>query len=127
MGKLREFKKEWKRVFDPNKPGAQVFRAACKWAYRIRGVLLAIPVAIVAVVLAIRNLAVLPTNVGFILQESGGFAHTVNKTFAVFGPLGVTALCLLLMFCSKRVIYPWLVSVFSLALPVVILLVNTFA
>lgn len=126
MGKFDNFKKEWKAVFDPNKPFNQVFRSVCKWVYKLRSIVLAIPVAVTAVILAVRNMAVLPAKVGFDLQATGEFTYLVGKTTAVMGPLAVTAICLLLMFCSKRVVYPWLVSLFSLALPVVILLVNTF-
>lgn len=126
MGKYDEFKKEWNTVFDKDKPKKQVFRSACKWAYKLRSILLAIPVAITAVILAVRNMALLPAKVGFNLQASGEFSFLVVKSIAVMGPLAVTAVCLLMMFCSKRVFYPWLISLFSLLLPIVILLVNTF-
>ena len=69
----------------------------------------------------------LPAKVGLELQASGEFTEMVDKSVAVFGPLAVTVVCLVLMFCSKRVVYPWLISVFSLLLPVLILLLNTFA
>lgn len=130
MGKYKEIKDDFgeafEEVFDPNKTKEQKFRSARKWAYRLRSILLAIPVVFFSVVLALRNLAMLPAKVGFDMQASGEFAYTMSKSLAVMGPLAVTAVCLLLMFCSKKVIYPWLISVFSLALPVVIYLVNTF-
>ena len=50
----------------------------------------------------------------------------VEKGIAVMGPLAVTAACLLLMFLSRRVVYPWLVSIFSLALPLLIYITNVF-
>lgn len=103
-----------------------VFAQIGKWIYRLRSILLAIPVGVAAVILAIRNMAKLPVKVGFDLQSSGEFTYLVSRNVAVLGPLAVTALCLLFMFCSKRVTYPWLISIFSLLLPVVILLVNTF-
>jgi len=102
------------------------FRYGCKWVYRLRSIFLAVPVAMAAVILAIRNLAKLPDKVGFDLQSTGEFTYLVDKSVAVMAPLAVTALCLLMVFLSKRVAYPWLVSLFSLLLPVVILLVNTF-
>lgn len=97
-----------------------------KWAYRLRSVILAIPVAVGAVILAIYNQANLPAQVGINLQASGEYAQMVGKGVAVFGPLAVTAVCLLMMFCSRKVLYPWLISLFSLALPLVILLTNAF-
>jgi len=45
---------------------------------------------------------------------------------AVMGPLALTALCLVMVFCSKRVVYPWLISIFSLVIPIVIWITNVF-
>ena len=97
-----------------------------KWAYRLRSVLLAIPVVVAAITLAIRNMARLPAKVGLDMLASGEFQFVVSKSIAVLGPLAVTAVCLLLMFASRKVIYPWLISVFSLLLPAVIYWTNVF-
>lgn len=97
-----------------------------KWAYRLRSVVLAIPVAVGAVFLALFNQAKLPSEVGIILQANGEYAHMVGKGVAVLGPLALTAVCLLMVFCSRKVLYPWLISVFSLVLPLVLLLTNSF-
>ena len=96
------------------------------WIYRYRGVLLAIPVAALSVVMAIYNFFRLPALVGFGLQPSGEYALLIGKGVAIMGPLAISSLCLLLMFCSRKAIYPWLISVFSLVLPLIILLTNTF-
>ena len=77
-------------------------------------------------ILAMRNAVNLPAQVGINLQTSGEYALEISRILAVMGPLAVTAVCLLLMFCSRRVIYPWLISLFSLILPVLILITNTF-
>lgn len=95
-------------------------------AYKLRSVLLAIPVAVGAIALAVRNMVKLPQQVGLNLLASGEYAMTVSRGVAVIGPLAVTAVCLLLMFCSRRVVYPWLISLFSLTLPLLILITNTF-
>ena len=97
-----------------------------KWVFRLRSIGLALPVAGAAVLLALYNMATLPSQVGLDLQASGEYAQMVSKTVAVFGPLGLTAVCLLLMFCSRRVVYPWLISIFSLVLPILILISNIF-
>ena len=101
-------------------------RTLWKWLYRLRSVVLAIPVAASALFLAIFNQAKLPAQVGIILQENGEYAHMVGKGVAVLGPLALTAVCLLMMFCSRKVLYPWLISLFSLVLPLVVLLTNSF-
>lgn len=97
-----------------------------KWAYKLRSVLLAIPVAIGAVILAIFNQINLPDVVGVNIQASGEYAETVSKAVAVFGPLAITAVCLLMVFLSKKVLYPWLISLFSLVLPLLIYISNFF-
>lgn len=101
-------------------------RSVWKWAFRLRSVILAIPVAVGAVVLAIFNQANLPDMVGINMQASGEYAQMVGKGVAVLGPLAVTAVCLLMTFCSRKVLYPWLISLFSLALPLLIYFTNTF-
>lgn len=97
-----------------------------KWAYRLRSVILAIPVAAGAAILAIHNQAKLPEAVGINIQASGEYAQTVSRSVAVLGPLAVTAVCLLMVFCSKKVLYPWLISLFSLVLPLLIYITNVF-
>lgn len=101
-------------------------KAGWKWAYKLRSVILAIPVAAGAVILAIHNQARLPATVGVNIQASGEYAQMVSKSVAVLGPLAVTAVCLLMVFCSRKVLYPWLISVFSLLLPLLIYITNVF-
>ena len=92
----------------------------------MRAVLLSIPVIIGAIVLAILNISRLPDQVGLDMLAVGEFQVTVAKGIAVMAPLALTTVCLLLVFCSKKVLYPWLISVFSLVLPVVLWLSNMF-
>lgn len=94
--------------------------------YNMRSVLLALPVIVIAIIQAIVNIAKLPSKVGLDMMASGEFQFLVSKGLAVMGPLILTCLCLLLMFCSKKVLYPWLISIFSLALPIVLWLTNSF-
>ena len=97
-----------------------------KHLVKLRKVFLAVPVGWAAVILALRNMQLLPAEVGLNLQQDGKFAIEIARELAVLGPVAVTALCLLLMFCSRRTLTPWFVSVVSLALPLIILLTNTF-
>ena len=97
-----------------------------KWIYMLRSVLLSIPVVIAAVWMALQALVKLPEQVGILLLETGEFHWMVTRQVAAFGPLAVTAACLLMMFCSRRVLYPWLISIFSLVIPFVIYITNVF-
>jgi hypothetical protein len=45
---------------------------------------------------------------------------TISRDAAVYGPAMLTAACLVMMIFSKRTLYPFLISVFSLCLPLVI-------
>jgi len=94
--------------------------------YRLRKVFLAIPVVYYAMKLASYNTENLPELVGVNLQASGAFAETISRDMAVMGPLAVTAACLLLMFFSRKALWPWAVSVFSLVLPILILVSNIY-
>ena len=97
-----------------------------KWIYRLRGLLLAIPVAVVAIRLAMQNAERLSETVGIYLLSDGSYQWMVARSAAVMCPLAVTAACLCLMFCSRRVVFPWLISVFTLVLPWLIYITNVF-
>ena len=96
------------------------------WIYRLRGLILAAPVAYAAIWLANYNMNHLPEPVGLNLQTTGEFATTVSLEMAVYGPLGLTLACLALMLCSRKVMYPWAISIFTLALPVLLLISNIY-
>ena len=92
-----------------------VLRLTFKWAYKLRSLVLSIPVAVVALALAVRNLAQLPAQVSFQLLSK---EFVISKGIAVSLPVAITAVCLCMMLMSKKMLYPWLISVFSLVLPV---------
>ena len=94
--------------------------------YRLRAVFLAIPVAWYALKLAAYNSSHLPEEVGINLQSSGEFAMTISRELAVTAPLGVTAACIVLMFASRKALYPWAVSIFTLILPLLLLFSNQY-
>lgn len=96
------------------------------WAYKLRSLFLSIPVVVGAVYLAVHNSQKLPENVGIDLLETGAFSQMISRGEAVLIPLAVTGFCLLMMYLSKRVFYPWLISVFSLVLPLLIYITNVF-
>lgn len=94
--------------------------------FRLRKFVLAAPVVYYALKLASMNMEKLPEQVGLNLQSTGEFAVTISRSLAVTGPLGLTAGCLLLMFCSRKALYPWAISVFTLALPLLLLVSNVY-
>jgi hypothetical protein len=98
------------------------------WRYikAFKKVWLTIPVVVGAIMLALHNLTHLPKVVGLNLQTDGVFALQIPRGTAVFAPLVITLICLLLMWCSRRTLTPWFACLVSLALPVVILIMNTF-
>jgi hypothetical protein len=94
--------------------------------YRLRSVFLAIPVIFTALRLAAYNSEHLPLLVGLNLQSNGEFARMISRQSAVTFPLMITGACLVLTFLSRKSIYPWLISVFSLAIPVLLLVTNIY-
>ena len=96
------------------------------WIYKLRSVLLALPVVAAAFLLAKENMEKLPELVGINMQTTGEFAMMIERDVAVFAPLIVTAACLLMMIISRKVLYPWLISVFSLVIPLLLWFTNIF-
>lgn len=134
---LESFGEKWQKISQGARPviesGSDFCKRACdsiiyvwKYVVKLKKVILAVPVGIGAVWLALKNLTELPETVGLNLQSDGTFTMLIARELAVLGPIAITALCLLLMFGSKRTLTPWLVSVFSLAIPLLILITNTF-
>lgn len=104
----------------------RVVATIARACYGLRGVFIAIPVGLTAVYLARRNMEILPETVGINLLASGEYQFVVDRNVAVMGPLAITAACLLLVFLSRKTLYPWLISVFSLVLPLLIWVTNVF-
>ena len=105
---------------------ANVIGMVCTWIFRLRKVFMTIPVVYLAIRIAVANMNRLPEYVGLNLQSNGEFAMMVTRGYAVFGPLVVTAFCLLLMFCSRKTLFPWIISIFTLVLPYLIYLTNLY-
>ena len=101
-------------------------RVIGQWIYKLRSVILAVPIVIASIVLAVQNMNRLPPYVGINMQPSGEYAMVLERSVAVMLPLLVTAGCLLMVFLSKKVLYPWLISVFSLVLPLLLWITNVF-
>lgn len=118
-------------------PGLEKFRAVVAkinyvinligvWLFRLRKLVMAAPVVYYALKLASYNMEHLPEQVGINLQSTGEFAQTITRNLAVTGPLALTGACLLLMFCSRKAMYSWAISIFTLALPLLLLFSNVY-
>ncbi len=140
---------KWRQLRDKMHPGMQKAAHICKvvwkklrilggYLYRLRSIVLAAPVAAAAAVLAVINLGRLPqvveiTKVSIDPQAQDSLfgclvigVDYISRETAVLVPLVLTVGCLLLTLCSKRTFYPWIVSVFSLVLPLFLLLSNMY-
>ena len=95
----------------------QVLAMIGRFFYRFRKIFMAIPVVIASAYLANRNAGMLPETVGIFIQANGQYLLTISRQVAVGAPLVVTGACLVLMFCSRRALYPWIISLFTLVLP----------
>lgn len=109
--------------YDPKKSAGENFKSVLRWVFRLRGVALSVPVAVVAVILAVNNAAVLP---GPLEIGAGQNVITLSKSVLIMGPLALTALSILMTLFSKRVVYPWLISLFTLLLPLALWFTMTF-
>lgn len=120
------FKEIWGKVYKIYKKAEEVISIIYRCIFKLRKVILAIPVVYLAIRIAIANLQRLPEAVGINMQSSGEFAMMVTRNYAVYGPLGVTLFCLILMFFSRKTIYPWIISIFTLVLPYLLYFTNMY-
>lgn len=137
MNNLEQFSQKWNDFYTKMQPGLEKTGTVCRktgdilaligtWIWRLRKIFMAIPVIWLAFYLARLNTNMLPELVGIGLQNSGEYVKFITREAAVRGPLVITGACLLLMMLSRKTLYPWLISLFSLALPLLALLTNLF-
>lgn len=128
MNQLQQWSARSRELYQKVQPGLQktgeILRLIGLWIWRLRKFILAVPVVYLSLTLARLNYNLLPDMVGIDLQTTGAYARLITRQAAIYGPLAVTAGCMLMMFLSRKTLYPWLISLFSLALPLVILLTN---
>ena len=101
-------------------------KKAWPWVWQARKLLLAVPVVYLMLYFARLNWNVLPEQVGLNLQTTGEYAQYITKELAVYGPMGVTGGCLAMMFLSRKTVYPWMICMFSMLLPLLLLITNIF-
>ena len=137
MKQMEQLTAKWNELREKAAPHLQKVQAiwqkvmkywliARPWIWQFRKVLLALPVVYLALYFARLNWNVLPDLVGINLQSSGDYARYVSKELAVYVPLGVTGGCLTMMFLSRKTVYPWMICMFSMLLPLLVLITNVF-
>ena len=124
---VEKLKKFWGKVTLVSNKIDEFGTAVYRFCFKIRKIVLAAPVVYYAVKFAMDNAERLPETVGLNMQSNGQFAVLVTRNYAVYGPLGVTLFCLLLMFFSRKTIFPWVISIFTLVLPWLIYLTNIYS
>lgn len=114
----------WTQVKTTMAPADRVIGTIGKWIWRLRGLFMAIPVVILAWKLAAYCNVNLPENVGVNLLSTGEFQQYISRQSAVMVPFYITLGCLGLMCCSRKPLALWVVSIFSMAIPLLLLLTN---
>ena len=135
MTGFAEFREKWNAFWDDVRTTMapvdrvvgvirDVFSFIFRWIYRLRGILISIPVAIAAWKLALYNKVNLPAEVGLNLLSNGEFAQMIPLQSAVMVPFFITIGCLAMVLCSRKILYPWAISIFTLSIPLLLLLTN---
>ena len=126
--KLPGFLGKWQdgygRLRKKMEPVDRVMTSVGKVLYHLRKVFMAIPVVYLAMRVFVYAKEKLPQEVGILLQENGGYRYIVDKAQALNLCLIVTGGCLVMMFLSRKIVYPWVISLFSLVLPLFLVLSN---
>lgn len=126
MSLFATIEKKWNAMRANPELTRKKFRKVGVFIRQYRGVLACVPVAVAMIWLAVRNGAVLPEMVGINLLADGTFSMMVARPVAVLTPLLVTLVCIFLTACSKRTLFPWMVSVLSLLIPLLIWFTNVY-
>ncbi len=124
---------KWEKFHDKTQPfwggmekTGNILKIIGSYFVKLWPVIISIPVAVMAVILAIKNAGRLPDPVGINLLSSGDFGLLMPKLVVVLAPLLLTAVCIVMTIFSKRTLFPWLVSVFTLVLPILIWITNIY-
>ena len=123
---VQKSKEIFGKIYRAYKKVEEVISVIYRCVFKLRKVFMAIPVVYLAVKIAILNMQRLPEAVGLNLQSTGEFALYVTREYAVFGPVCITLFCLILMFFSRKTVFPWIISLFTLVLPYLIYLTNLY-
>lgn len=102
----------------------------CMALFHLRKVFMAIPVVYYAVKLAQYNKVNLPEEVSIhwvnFAENFALVSEMVSRDMAIQVPFLLTMACLVFMFFSRKTIIPWAISIFTLVVPVLLLLSNIY-
>ena len=116
----------------------RIFALLWKYIFMFRGILLVAPVAAAAVLVASWAQQALPEAVEIthlVLDRSAEGAifglfvmrnDLITRDVAIAVPLAMTVACMIFTIFSKRTLYPWLISLLTLTLPIVMYFLNTY-
>ena len=108
------------------------------YIFKLRALFMAIPVAVIAIIEALINMSRLPdtleyATIGLDFDATqtlfGPFVmhiEQMSRETAAMGPLMLTAVCLVLTIFSKRTLFPWIISIFTLVVPVLLYLMTQY-
>lgn len=125
----------WDKICDVFCGIGHVFKILWTLIIRLRKILLAAPVIVASMRLAKECSEVLTGPFRFhIMDLIASFKNSdliirqveVSRDMAIVGPMAVTGTCLVLMFLSRRTLYPWLISIFTLVIPLYVLYAGYF-
>lgn len=94
--------------------------------FHLRKLIMALPVVYYAFKLANYNRVHLPARVGLFLQTNGEFLRMIDRSAAVTYPLVLTLACLAAMMFTRKAMYSWAISIFTLVLPILLLFSNMY-
>lgn len=149
MNFLDRIVEQWNSLVDQIRPSwilaKKIFRGVglvfvflWKFIFGIRGIIISVPVALAALYVASWGQQNLPevVEITHIVIDThaenalfGLFVMStdmITRDVALFMPLALTAFCLVMTILSKRTLFPWLISIFTLVLPVVMYYLNTY-
>lgn len=117
---------KWLKTQEVFRKTGRVFYIIGRVLFHMRKIFLTLPVVWLAFQVCSYAREHLPDAVGVWLLESGDYAFTLGVDAALTSCLAVTAACLVLMYLSRRTILPWVVSLFTLVLPIALVLTNMY-
>ena len=110
----------------------RTFRDLWRYVFWFRSIVLGAPLGAAAVIIAAQSASRLPETVGYTklsidpeaVDALFGFLvmtqETMSRDMAVMIPLGLTAVCIVLMVFSKRMLYPFMIGLLTLTLPYIL-------
>ena len=116
----------------------RVFALTWKYIFLFRGIIISAPLAAAAVIVAAWGRKNLPdmveiTHVALNREAEGAIfgmfvmnTEFISQDVAVYVPLTLTGICVVMTILSKRTLYPWLIGVLTLCLPIVMYLLNIY-